>query len=257
MNEMDEVIGLRRHEMDDAIRDEHTHPFDPVAEAALSSIAIGFTGRLSKLVAELDAEERARLDMRTVTMHAASESVERTILFGFGTSIVMLLGAFLLLRREMERRKHSERWLSATLRSITDAVVAVDVDGNVNFTNPAVETQLGIQAATVRGSPLSKGLEGELGTFRSDGITRVTDEERPIVRALAGETIEQAELFIRSPGKPEGRWHSVNASPVRADDGTLQGAVAVSRDITELRSVMKADLHRSQWHEGDQRHARP
>lgn len=58
------------------------------------------------------------------------------------------------------------------------------------------------------------------------------------MRALAGETVEQAEMFMRAPGEPEGRWHSVNASPVRDADGTIRGAVTISRDITELRRAV-------------------
>ncbi len=239
MDELDQLIASRRAAMDDAIRDERTHPFDPGAEAALSSVAVGLTGRLAKLVGQLDADMQRRLDDRTITMHEESESVERTILFGFGASVIILLSAFFTLRREVQSRERSERWLSTTLLSITDAVVALDERGNVTFTNPAVETQLGLVTADAIGRPLWKGADGDLGTFRSDGTTRVPEDERPIIRALAGETVEQAEIFVRSKGKPDGRWHSVNASPVRDLDGTIRGAVSVSRDVTELRRAME------------------
>ena len=42
-----------------------------------------------------------------------------------------------LYKHEMEKRlKESERWLSATLRSIGDAVIATDAEGQVKFMNP-------------------------------------------------------------------------------------------------------------------------
>ncbi|HEV7553935.1 MAG TPA: response regulator, partial [Kofleriaceae bacterium] len=131
-------------------------------------------------------------------------------------------------RHEMERRlRERERWFSTTLQSIADAVVAVDSSGNINFMNGAAETLTGVVAADAVGHPWDD-VRRDWGMFRSDGVTRVPSNEIPIMRALAGETVEQAEMFMRAPGESEGRWHSVNASPVRDPDGTIRGAVTVS-----------------------------
>lgn len=143
-------------------------------------------------------------------------------------------------RSEMENvLRDRERWFSTTLRSIVDAVVAVDAAGKVNFMNPAAEVLTAIRAADAIGRPVWDDVLRDWGMFRPDGSTRVPGEEIPIARALAGETVEQVELFVRAPGQPEGRWHSANAAPVRDPDGSIRGAVTVSRDITALRNAVE------------------
>ena len=42
--------------------------------------------------------------------------------------------------------RERERWFSTTLRSIADAVVTVDPDGNVSFMNPVAESLCGRSA---------------------------------------------------------------------------------------------------------------
>jgi len=50
-------------------------------------------------------------------------------------------------KHDLEQRLRArERWFSTTLRSITDAVVAVDLEGNVQFMNQAAETLTGMAA---------------------------------------------------------------------------------------------------------------
>src|SRR5262249_9651200 len=45
-----------------------------------------------------------------------------------------------LYRHDMERRlRERERWFATTLRSIADAVITVDLAGNITFMNPAAE----------------------------------------------------------------------------------------------------------------------
>jgi len=55
---------------------------------------------------------------------------------------------------DMERRLRArERWCSTTLRSMADAVVAVDLAGNVRFMNRAAETLVGVTAEKAIGQP--------------------------------------------------------------------------------------------------------
>jgi diguanylate cyclase (GGDEF)-like protein len=144
-------------------------------------------------------------------------------------------------RHEMEKRlRERERWFSTTLRSIADAVIAIDVAGNVNFMNPAAEALIGVRAEDMSGRRLWDAIDASRGLFLSDGVTLASPGDLPSVRALANETAQPGEFFVRRPGT-EGRWHSIDASPVRDPDGTIRGVVIVCRDVTELKLAAVRD----------------
>jgi PAS domain S-box-containing protein len=85
---------------------------------------------------------------------------------------------------QVERKlKNSERWLTATLRSIGDAVIATDAEWHVRFINPRAENLTGWKAEQAIGRELSEVLRVSL-----------TSEPRP----LAGEQSSAA------GGKAEG-----------------------------------------------------
>jgi len=71
--------------------------------------------------------------------------------------------------------------------------------------------------------------------FGADGVTPIAADEHPFTRALSGETVTQAECFVRLPGHTEGRWHRINATPLRDPQGVVRGAIVVGSDVTEQR----------------------
>jgi phosphoserine phosphatase RsbU/P len=77
------------------------------------------------------------------------------------------------------------------------------------------------------------------GCYRPDGMTLYPPEELPLARAIRGEPVEEAEIFIRNPRVPDGIWISVNSRPLRGEDGALVGGVIVFRDVTAHRRSQK------------------
>jgi diguanylate cyclase (GGDEF)-like protein len=71
--------------------------------------------------------------------------------------------------------------------------------------------------------------------FGDDCITPLPAAEHPFTRALCGETVTQAEVFVRLPDNSEGRWHRINATPLRDPQGVVRGAIVVGSDVTEQR----------------------
>ncbi|MEZ5283273.1 MAG: response regulator, partial [Vicinamibacterales bacterium] len=70
-----------------------------------------------------------------------------------------------LFRHDMERRQRvRDRWFSATLESIADAVVTVDLDGRVAFMNPVAEALTGVPALDSIGRPVGEVLRFVAGT---------------------------------------------------------------------------------------------
>ena len=134
-----------------------------------------------------------------------------------------------LYKHEMERRvRERERWFSTTLRSISDAVVTVDLAGNVTFMNATAEELTGVPATSAIGRPARE-------------IVRLLDPAQPaspldlVLEQRAAIRIEEAPLKHATRGP---RIIADSASPVMDEDHML-GAVMVFRDVTEQKLVQK------------------
>ena len=147
--------------------------------------------------------------------------------------VLVLLVAFLALnvrrRRRAERDLRRERDLVARIARTSPAgITVVDRHGRLTFANAAAERVLGLRRDTI--------------TSRSydDPAWRITDyeggpfpeEELPFERVRkTGEPVEDVRHAIQWP---DGRrvLLSINATPLRADDGGFDGIVAVVTDVT-------------------------
>jgi PAS domain S-box-containing protein len=124
-----------------------------------------------------------------------------------------------LCRHRMERKlRDSERWLTATLRSIGDAVVATDADWRVRFINPAAESLTGWQAAEAVGRDLAEVLPVSISASQPLRAER---------GALQG-GIAQGVLVCR-----DGREVPIQESSttIRDDHGRVIGSVIAIREI--------------------------
>ena len=139
-------------------------------------------------------------------------------------------------RQAEDALRQQTRILHSILDSMADGVVVADLDGRFMLFNPAAERVLGIGLTE---APAEQWAE-RYGCFRSDGVTRYLTEDLPLVRTFLGEEADGVELFMRNENLLEGVFISVNARPVRDDDGLLQGGVAVFRDITDQKHTEAA-----------------
>jgi PAS domain S-box-containing protein len=121
--------------------------------------------------------------------------------------------------------------LGAIMDSLGDGVGVIDQDGAFLLHNPAARKLLGV-TDDVAGPA---NWQQHYGLFRPDGREPFPVEEMPLVRALHGESTDGVEMLVRNPGRPEGILLSVDGRPLDADAAGQPGAVAVFRDITELR----------------------
>src|SRR5262249_50021079 len=121
-----------------------------------------------------------------------------------------------------------------------DGVAVADEHGKFLLFNPAAERILGVGMTE---APPEKWTE-LYGCFLPDEVTPCPPDQMPLVRAMRGESVDEAEEFIRNPAKPEGLWLSVNARPLRDETGTLRGGVSVYRDIT-AHKLAEEELRKS------------
>jgi PAS domain S-box-containing protein len=132
-----------------------------------------------------------------------------------------------------------EQWLNTTLRSIGDAVIACDTDGNVEFMNLVAEQLTGWSETDAK----TKSLHEIFPIFNEDtrvAVENPVDKVRRLgtVVGLANHTFliakDGTEVCIDDSG-----------APIRDSSGKMIGIVLVFRDITERRmsegALMRAE----------------
>jgi len=127
------------------------------------------------------------------------------------------------------------RWLSETLAttldSIGDGVIAMDLAGRITRMNPVAEQLTGWTLAEASGKELRQVLD-----LRNDDARVVV--ENPFTHALrenASVTLPAHTSLTRRDGTEIPIADS--CAPIRANDGTVNGAVLVFRDLTAQRNA--------------------
>jgi PAS domain S-box-containing protein len=188
----------------------------------------------------LEAEIRHKEELILTSREAATRSaVARTLVtFGLttGLALILLAGSASFQRREAKGRERaaaairaSEAWLSTTLSSIGDAVIATDDKGLVRFLNPVAQNLTGWSQAEAKGRSMAEVFPIINETTRlpvKDPVAEVLLEGAIV--GLANHT-----LLIRRDGHETPIDDS--AAPIRDDEGKVAGVVLVFRDITERK----------------------
>lgn len=131
--------------------------------------------------------------------------------------------------------ENQTRILQSILDSMGDGVVVADTEGKFLVFNPAARQILGSRAFATDAGHLSE----HYGLFLPDGSSLYPEDQLPFVRAIHGESVDDAEMFVKPAGR-DGSWASVTARPLRRDDGSIGGGVMVLRDITASKRGAEA-----------------
>lgn len=132
---------------------------------------------------------------------------------------------------QIERRK-----LTAVINSIAEGVVLCDGQGRLVLANQTAMELLSIQSIPHQ-QPLSempdfyaiRDLEGET----------LPVEQLPLARALSGEVFHDYRVLLRGASGQD-TVMSFSGAPVYDDEGNVEGAVAVFRDITTSQKIERA-----------------
>ena len=128
----------------------------------------------------------------------------------------------------MELRGQRE-WLSTTLSSIGDGVIATDPNGSVLLLNKIAEEMTGWSGAKARGRPI-----WEVFRVINESTRKPVDD--PALKALrerAVTRLESGALLVTQDKRELPVEHC--GAPILGFDGSLAGAVLVFRDVTERR----------------------
>jgi signal transduction histidine kinase len=144
------------------------------------------------------------------------------------------------LAQSEEALRRQSSILHLVLDSIAEGVLISDEDGTLRHLNRAGEAVLGLGLIE---APLDRWSES-YGCYLPDTRTPYPARDLPLARAVRGETVHEAEVFVRNERRPEGVWLSVNAAPLCDGDGVARGGVAAFRDVT-ARKQAEDELARS------------
>ncbi|NJM07266.1 GAF domain-containing protein [Candidatus Gracilibacteria bacterium] len=132
---------------------------------------------------------------------------------------------------QSERRK-----LTTLINSITEGVMLCDSRGRLTLFNEAAQTLLQ-QDSLPFGLTLTEMSERFVIRDLDNQVLPV--ELLPMARALAGETFHDYRLILLGASGSD-TVMSFSGAPARADDGVIEGAVAVFRDITQQQKLERA-----------------
>ncbi len=142
---------------------------------------------------------------------------------------------FVLMRRLQRRSDAVSAQVRATLDSIGDAILVVDPTAHVVDANRAAVRMLGLGGKEPPAGPLAE-LARRTDMRMPDGSPLLLDDFASL-RALRGETVHRMQVMFR---RGDGREMAaeVTAAPVQErPDGPVRFAVAVLRDVTEVRRL--------------------
>ena len=134
-----------------------------------------------------------------------------------------------VLHAARRRAEANERWLSAVLSSIGDAVIATDGQGRVSFTNPVAQSLTGWAEDEAKGKPLQ------------DVFAIVSEEDRrpvepPVARVIReGVVVGLANHTALIARDGTERPIADSAAPIKDHEDKIVGVVLVFRDVTDKR----------------------
>jgi PAS domain S-box-containing protein len=206
---------------------------------AANQVVLGGQGKqlmdkIRAVLGEMGSAENSLRAGRTQEMTDALTGTARIVVAGNLTSIVLLLLVFAVLIRELSYRKRaqealarSEKWLSTTLGSIGDAVIATDMNGAVTFMNSVAQSLTGWSQTEAIG----KSMDLVFDIVNKDTKRPVENPVKKVFRE--GKVVGLADHTLLL--SKNGREYEIedSAAPILQNSGEGFGVVLVFRDITE------------------------
>ena len=138
------------------------------------------------------------------------------------------------LQRTVSELRDQSQLMETVFESMDEAIFVATPDNCRIWANSRMEEMLGV--GVVEAKPEDWGRL--YGVYFSDRETMVPTDQLVAVRAMRGEVIDDVEFFIRNEKRPEGIYISARGRPLLDEQGEIQAAVVVFRDITENKRAL-------------------
>ena len=223
--ELDETITLARAKRADAAR-----------AVVLTGRGKAIMDQVREVVTKVVSQENLKLLERRAASRAAIQRTSLLFSLTTGAGFLLILVASYLNRREQVTRekgesaiRQSQAWLSTTLSSIGDALIATDNNGCVRFMNPIAQTLTGWTEQQASGRPMNEIFQ----IFNESTRQPVENPVEKVIRVgkivgLANHTILIAKDGTETPIDD-------SAAPIWNESGEVAGVVMVFRDISERK----------------------
>ncbi|MCU1567445.1 MAG: histidine kinase [Pseudarthrobacter sp.] len=182
--------------------------------------------------------------------HLTGQDLARSLLLpvmmlGIGVSVSVLTLSMMRQQRELEEKdaqlqdnlrisKRQESLLNTVLDTVHLGVLAVDADGHDVLMNRKQRTNHEL----ARPKDIADPNESQLLVFGPDRKTLVPVEERPVRRAVLGETFTDYLVWLGSG--TEQRAFVTTARAMKDSDGKFAGSVIAFSDVTDLVNALTA-----------------
>jgi PAS domain S-box-containing protein len=225
MQEMAQTIALHDNGNDQAAR-----------AVVLSEFGREQMGSIRQLLTEMRDGEQRTLVQRTLKSQETAHSGAISLIIASSLAVALIALLIYVITRDLRRvakaqAEISERqaWLQTTLRSIGDAVIATDTDGNIKFLNGVAEKLTGWKSEEAAGQPICDVFaifNEETGEPCEQPVRRVL--QSGAVCGLANHTVLRNRAGHDMPIND-------SAAPIVDDQGNVSGVVLVFRDDTQRR----------------------
>ena len=193
-------------------------------DAALQTANIQLESRRAALEQEVVERARAQQELKALTETLEQRVAER--------SAALEQRANALTRSE-EQLRHQTEMLQSVLHGMGDGVIVAGTDGKVSLFNSTAEEIFHLDQRVDSTLDFQHGHRFLL----PDMLTPYAADELPASRAIRGESVDSAELYLPAADGRAEVWLSANARPLRDASGHSSSAVVVFRDITEQKRV--------------------
>ena len=214
---------------------------------------IQLQGSIDGIAAAGEIRRRWQAPVVFMTAFAGEESLSRAKLSGaygylpkpFEAKQLNATVSIALQQHRMTREIFQEHgWLTTVLASMSDGVIATDLEGRIKYLNPVAEKLIGWTLAEALLRPVE-----EVYALRKQDGTPV--EQCQLRRVLATNRATGSERFLLvAPERPV-IFIEDSAAPIHDAQGRITGAVTVITDVTERerserdRQRLQAELERS------------
>jgi signal transduction histidine kinase/HAMP domain-containing protein len=205
---------------------------------ACALAALLFSTRLQRLVSvpilELAGTAKRVSEEHDYTLRAPKHTEDEigSAVDAFNQMLLRIHDADNALRDAEEASRNQARVLRSILDNMGEGLVVCDAEGKFTLWNPAATRILGQGPAAV--TPVDWSAHYHLREGKGGPALGLAD--LPLVRALAGEAVTDREIFVAPPAAA-GLWIGVTARPMRDDAGSLRGALAVIRDVSDRKQA--------------------
>lgn len=232
------LLDARRTAAEHAMTLRQREGMEEAAQAILNGWSDALTSRIKSFLAEMDHEAHHQLARHTAEAQRSTTRSLHLFILGAILSVLILVGCFWGLVREITKRTQAERalrqqrsLLHTVLSSTREGIMAADAMGRFLVVNPAAEQIVGRPFTDMPPAQWSEAL----ACYLPDRKTLYPPADLPLVQAIRGQSVDDVELFLRPPGVAGGRWVHASARPLHDAEGQQEGGGVVLHDVTRAR----------------------